>query len=554
MFRARLPSTAAHLLLQHLHLGSVRQSAEHDQRRATTTCSAVYGGTETVYASGFSTTGHDSRNFGFVATPSSHYSWQTNGVYADIPDAPYMVQATLTIDGDYVLNLSNATVTPQIYGTVTPSAGNASVTGNTCQAGIAGCDLHDHGHVRSDRDYVHGIAVRLRLHRDRSFIDYRFGRDHGFHRALHGDGRTDLQRLSYESARRIDQAGFHRAPEGGLGRFAAFVLVAILPIAIVGAAPGVAFARTALEFQPRKILSFGNVNVGATSSQQTETMTNLSATTAIVIKGIAVAPPFIEVGNTCGNSIPANGKCSVSIVFKPASAGMIKKKKGLSLSYPRKSAHYIELEGRGVIGPTSTPTVTPTLRRRYADSYGDFDRDPNGNADTEDGTPKPTPTATATATATITATATAYVNRANGYAHPFTGRPVGRGRRSGRRAWWKLSLANSAISSSGAQVFDSGLGSFESVGSMTAARESAAIVELPNNTSLIVGGQSCVPATISSVSGFECTALQTAELYNRNTKTFTLAGSGSGGLMTLARAGASATLIQGSGTCWTGKC
>lgn len=91
-------------------------------------------GTETVYASGFSTTGHDSRNFGFVATPSSHYTWQSNNLYADIPDAPDMVQATITSDGDYVLNVSNATVTPQIYGTVTPSAGNASITGNTCQA------------------------------------------------------------------------------------------------------------------------------------------------------------------------------------------------------------------------------------------------------------------------------------------------------------------------------------------------------------------------------------------------------------------------------------
>ena len=111
-----------------------------------------------------------------------------------------------------------------------------------------------------------------------------------------------------------------------------------------------------------------------------------------------------------------------------------------------------------------------------------------------------------------------------------------------------MSLANSTVSSSGAQVFDSGLGSFESVGSMTAARESAAIVELPNNLSLIVGGQRCVPATINAVSGFECTALQTAELYNRNTKSFTLAGSGSGGSMTAARAGASATLIEGSGT------
>ena len=61
-------------------------------------------------------------------------------------------------------------------------------------------------------------------------------------------------------------------------------------------------------------------------------MTNLSATTAIPIKGIAVAPPFMQVGNTCGNSIPANGKCPVSIVFKPTSAGTIKKKKGLPAS------------------------------------------------------------------------------------------------------------------------------------------------------------------------------------------------------------------------------
>jgi hypothetical protein len=92
-------------------------------------------GTETVYASGFSTTGRDSRNFGFVNTPSSHYTWQTpNGGYADISDAPYTIEATLISDGDYTLNVSGATVTPQVYGIYTTSGGSANITGNTCQA------------------------------------------------------------------------------------------------------------------------------------------------------------------------------------------------------------------------------------------------------------------------------------------------------------------------------------------------------------------------------------------------------------------------------------
>ena len=78
-------------------------------------------------------------------------------------------------------------------------------------------------------------------------------------------------------------------------------LAAILPIALIGAAPGVAFAKATLKFQPKKILSFGDIIVGDTSSPQTETMINPSATTAIAIKSITVAPPFLEVGNTCGN-------------------------------------------------------------------------------------------------------------------------------------------------------------------------------------------------------------------------------------------------------------
>ncbi len=59
--------------------------------------------------------------------------------------------------------------------------------------------------------------------------------------------------------------------------------------------------------------------------------------------------------------------------------------------------------------------------------------------------------------------------------------------------------------------------------------------------------------SFGGTNGFQCNALQTAELYNESTKAFTFAGSGSGGLMTVARSGPSATLIQGSGTALDGQ-
>ena len=165
-------------------------------------------------------------------------------------------------------------------------------------------------------------------------------------------------------------------------------------------------------FQPKKILSFGDVIVGYASPPQTETMTNLSVMNAVAINGIAVAPPFMMVGNTCGNSIPAMGACSVSIVFKLTGVGTIKNKKGLSLSYSaQKGAHYIELEGRGVFGPpptmtpTATPTPTPTPTATATNNRPRPRRQRRRIPKTA--LPNPTATATATATATITATPTA---------------------------------------------------------------------------------------------------------------------------------------------------
>jgi hypothetical protein len=103
---------------------------------------------------------------------------------------------------------------------------------------------------------------------------------------------------------------------------------------------------------------------------------------------------------------------------------------------------------------------------------------------------------------------------------------------------------------------------FLAVGSMNTAREATATaLVLPNNKTLIVGGSHCAAKTYgpgglcggSSFSGFQCDALNTAELYSEGTEQFTLAGAGSGGVMTTARSGATATLITGSGTALDGK-
>jgi hypothetical protein len=96
-------------------------------------------GTEIVYAmSGTSTTGRDTRGFGFVTTPSSHYSWQTvNGGYAVIPYAPYTITATLISDGDFPLKFGGASVVPSISGYITPSPGTAVVSATTCGSSVA---------------------------------------------------------------------------------------------------------------------------------------------------------------------------------------------------------------------------------------------------------------------------------------------------------------------------------------------------------------------------------------------------------------------------------
>ena len=87
---------------------------------------------------------------------------------------------------------------------------------------------------------------------------------------------------------------------------------------------------------------------------------------------------------------------------------------------------------------------------------------------------------------------------------------------------------------------------------------------LPNDKTLIVGGSHCAPKTYgpgglcgaATFNGFQCDALNTAELYTETTSTtgsFTPGGRRQRRHMTTARSGATATLITGSGTSLDGK-
>ncbi len=179
-------------------------------------------------------------------------------------------------------------------------------------------------------------------------------------------------------------------------------------------------------------------------------------------------------------------------------------------------------------------------------------------------------TATATSTATATATATSsQTPTATATSTPSAGPQAGDVLITGGDTGGLLSgfvpLSTSTNSTASSEIYEAVSDAFGLVGSLNTAREatSTALV-LPNGKTLIVGGGHCAPKTYgpgglcggASFNGFQCDALNTAELYTETTSTtgsFSLAGSGSGGHMTTARSGATATLISGSGTSLDGK-
>src|SRR6202050_3670580 len=66
-------------------------------------------------------------------------------------------------------------------------------------------------------------------------------------------------------------------------------------------------------------LTFGNVAVGTTSAAKNVILTN-TGTATLSISGITVTGPFAET-NTCGSTVLAGKKCTISVTFSPAALG-----------------------------------------------------------------------------------------------------------------------------------------------------------------------------------------------------------------------------------------
>ena len=321
-----------------------------------------------------------------------------------------------------------------------------------------------------------------------------------------------------------------------------------------------------LSFSPGK-LNFGDENVGVTSASKTVTVTNHSTTTAVSITSIVVSSPFVMVGGSCGSSIAAGDQCTVDVAFKPTAIGKVKKKKGLTFtdSAQKSPQHVVQLLGQGVAGATPTPTATRTATptatatatpTATATATRTPTATPTATA-TSTGSAVPTPTATATATATRTATATA-TGSGSATPTPTPGPQAGdvliAGGDTGALLDGIIEFSSGTVSTNAAEIYEAASNTFATVGNLNTAREGSTAVVLPNGKTLIVGGEHCFATTIgpggacgtSTFTGYECDALDTAELYTEtgaSAGTFTLAGSGSSFAMTSARSGATATLL-----------
>jgi hypothetical protein len=79
---------------------------------------------------------------------------------------------------------------------------------------------------------------------------------------------------------------------------------------------------TAVSVSPVSLAFYG-VKVGTRSAPQTVTLTNSGGTLAIDgIFFVGQNPKSFKQTNTCGNSVPANSSCTISVVFAPHSSGV----------------------------------------------------------------------------------------------------------------------------------------------------------------------------------------------------------------------------------------
>ena len=312
-----------------------------------------------------------------------------------------------------------------------------------------------------------------------------------------------------------------------------------------------------LSFSP-KTLNFGNQVETVQSASKTITVKNTSKTELVSVTSVVVSAPFVKTSDDCESApIAASGICTVGVAFKPTTTGKVKQKQGVAFSDTgQKGVQHVALEGKGISGPTPTATATPTSTVTATFTATVTATATSTLTATATLTPTPTstgsggPTPTATSTPTSTTSGSATPTPTPG---PQAGDVLIAGGDTGGLVASIFEFAYGTVSTNAAEIYDAASNSFAAVNNLHTAREGAATVVLPNKQTLIVGGENCYMTTIpkggpctSSYTGFECDALDTAELYTQTSATagsFAVAGSGSGFAMTTARTGATATLL-----------
>jgi hypothetical protein len=106
---------------------------------------------------------------------------------------------------------------------------------------------------------------------------------------------------------------------------------------------------------------FGKVIVPLTSPPATITVGNNSKSASIEFTSIVASPPFAIKSDGCsGSPLAAGAMCQVAVVFHPTATGKVKNKKGLTFTdSAKKSPQHVELSGQGIVGATPTATFTP---------------------------------------------------------------------------------------------------------------------------------------------------------------------------------------------------
>jgi hypothetical protein len=122
---------------------------------------------------------------------------------------------------------------------------------------------------------------------------------------------------------------------------------------------------SALTASPTSV-SFGSENVGSTSAAQTVTVSN-PGSTAATVSSISAPAPFAET-NTCGSSIAAGGSCTVSVTFKPTTAGSASGTLSVASSAPS-SPLSVALSGTGVSTNTDLALNQPVSASGYTQTY-----------------------------------------------------------------------------------------------------------------------------------------------------------------------------------------